>query len=97
MGSFHLTSIRAVPCPTDRKRCRHITEVELHGADGFHRVDIAVVRLMLSAGDNIVAMSAKAGVQADVRKGKCVCGVKTLRSANGTRRDDDLTLVPDLS
>jgi hypothetical protein len=94
MGVFHITSLRAEPCPVDPRTSRHILEVELHGADGSHRVPTPVVRLMLSSGDAVMGVSTKTGSPADVRKSRCLCGVKTLRSVVGSRRDDDLTLVP---
>ena len=97
MGMFQVTRIKAEPCPADQRSSRHITEVELHGADGFHQLATHVVRLMLSSGDHIVAVSTTTGSEADVRKGRCACGVKSIRSINGTRRDDDLSTVPTFS
>ena len=96
MGEFHITSLRAEPCPADPRASRHILEVELHGADGFHRVPTPVVRLMLSSGDAVMGVSTKTGSPADVRKSRCVCGVKTIRSVVGSRRDDDLTLIAEM-
>lgn len=96
MPTYQVTAIQSEPCPADQ-RARHITGVELHGADGSHRVETPVLRLMISSGDNIVAPSAKTGSEADVRKGKCVCGVKSVRSTHGTRVDDDLSSLPPYS
>ncbi len=93
MATYQVTRVKSEPCAVD-DHSRHILEAELHGADGAHRVATPVVRLMLSAGDNIVTQSAQSGTEADVRKGKCICGVKTIRSVNGTRTDDDMGSLP---
>jgi hypothetical protein len=89
MGVFHITGLRAEPCPADPRTSRHVLEVELHGADGVHRVPTpvvcrlsSVVRLMLSSGDAVMGVSTKTGSPADVRKSRCWCGVKTLRSVS---------------
>lgn len=47
-----------------------------------------------ASGDAVMGVSTKTGSPADVRKGRCLCGVKTLRSVVGSRKDDDLTLDP---
>jgi hypothetical protein len=96
MGAFHITSLRAEPCPVDPLTSRHILEVELHGADGVHRVPTPIVRLMLSSGDAVMGVSTMTGSPADVRKGRCLCGVKTIRSVVGSRKDDDLTSIPEI-
>jgi hypothetical protein len=89
MARYRVTRIDAEPCPTGQSR-RHITEVELTGLDGAHQAPVPVVRLMISADDSIVALSAATGQEADVRKSRCGCGVKTIRSSLGTRTDDDI-------
>ena len=96
MSRFTLTRIDSQPCPSDPGRSRHITEVEVHGPEGFRQLPVAALRLMLSSGDNVVATSAKTRADVDVRKGKCACGVSTVRSVNGSRRVDDLD-VPALT
>ncbi len=96
MSKFTLTRVGSEPCPTDPAKSRHITEVEIHCGEGFRRLPLAAVRLMLSAGDNVVATSRMARTETDVRKGKCACGVRSIRSVNGSRRDDDLD-VPTLT
>ncbi|MBA2560693.1 MAG: hypothetical protein H0V07_12585 [Propionibacteriales bacterium] len=93
MPKYHVGHIEAEPCPEGLGR-RHITEVDLRGLDGRHRATMPVVRLMLSADDNIVALSIKTGLEADVRKSKGLCGYKTIRSIYGTRSDDDLGTLP---
>jgi hypothetical protein len=93
MARFQVIRIDAEPCPAGLGR-RHITDVELKGLDGLHLATVPVVRLMLSADDSIVAMSAKDRHEVDVRKSRCVCGYKTIRSVAGTRGDDDLDTFP---
>jgi hypothetical protein len=93
MSRFHVIGIDAVPCPAGLGR-RHITGVELKGLDGMHLAAVPVVRLMLSADDSIVAMSAATSHEVDVRKSRCACGFKTIRADTGTRRDDDLDTLP---
>jgi hypothetical protein len=93
MALYRVTQIRIEPCPQE-PTMRHITDALLDGADGSHRVGVSVVRLMLSAGDNLVAQSTVDGEPADVRKSRCVCGYKTIRTLNGSRADDDMGGVP---
>lgn len=93
MARYQVTQIKVEPCPVDRTR-RHITDLELHGTEGAHRVDVSVARLMLSADDILVTMSAATGELADVGKAKCVCGYHSIRSVNGSRLDDDMSTLP---
>jgi hypothetical protein len=93
MARYRVTRIDAEPCPVGHSR-RHITDVELTGLDGPHHATMPVIRLMLSADDNVVALSTAAGVEADVRKGRCVCGFKMIRTVHGSRSDDDIDTLP---
>ena len=92
MALYEVTQIRVEPCPVDPTR-RHITDVELLGIEGPHRVGVSVARLMLSADDNLVAVSTATGGQVDVSKSRCTCGYKTIRTVHGSRDDDDMSTV----
>jgi hypothetical protein len=92
MARYRVTHVDAEPCPVGQGR-RHITDVELTGLDGPHQATVPVVRLMLSAHDNIVALSTKTGVEADIRKSRCTCGFKMIRTVYGTRSNDDVELL----
>ena len=96
MARYEVTGVRVEPCPADGKR-RHITEAELVGSKGTQRAATSVVRLMLSADNDIVTMSHKTGSEADVRKGRCACGIKSIRSVHGSRTDDDMGTLPTYS
>lgn len=93
MGRYEVTQIRVEECPVDRTR-RHITDLELRGAEGSHRVGVSVARLMLSADDSLVTVSTATGKLADVGKSKCACGYKSIRTVNGSRSDDDMSSLP---
>jgi hypothetical protein len=96
MARYQVMQIRVESCPLDAS-LRHITEVQLDGIDGSHRVGVSVARLMLSADDNLVAESTASGAPADVRKSRCVCGFKSIRTVNGGRTDDDMSTLPVLA
>jgi hypothetical protein len=49
-----------------------------------------------ASADTVLGVSTKTGSPADVRKGRCLCGVKTIRSVVGSQKDDHLTSIPEM-
>jgi hypothetical protein len=93
MAVFEVTHVGTEPCPVS-PTSRHVTDLELRGGDGLHQVDVSVARLMLAADDNLVATSTQTGQVADVRKSRCACGYRSVRTVHGSRTDDDMGSVP---
>ena len=93
MAVYEVTCVKKEACSGD-EHAFHVTEIEIDGSDGHRRIDVHVARLLLSA-DDILTVGPAAAPTAEVRKGRCGCGEKTLR----TRRSDDggngLAALPD--
>jgi hypothetical protein len=93
MAMYRVTGIRTGDCPAHHE-FRHIVEARLAGSDGEREVGVSVLRLMLSSGDNLYTQSPTTDAKADVTKGRCECGFKTVRSVRSDVTDNDITSVP---
>ena len=95
MGTYRMTRVERHPCH-EADTGLHITAAVVKGPEGKRLLSVDAVRLMLTSGDAITIGKAT-DVTAEVRKGKCACGLKTIR----TRRSDDaaasLNSLPDAS
>ena len=95
MGTYRLTSVERAEC-AEAETGQHITAAVLKGPEGRQLMPVGALRLMISSGDAITIGKAT-DATAEVRKGKCACGFKTIR----TRRSDDaaasLNSLPDAS
>ena len=52
------------------------------------------LRFLLTVGDNLYTVSPTTKSKADVTKGRCECGWKTIRSVRSDVTDNDVTSVP---
>ena len=95
MGTYRLTSVERMFCDK-AETGQHITAAVVKGPEGKKLLPVNSLRLMLTAGDAITIGKA-ADMTAEIRKGRCACGFKTIR----TRRHDDsatsLNSLPDAS
>lgn len=90
---YRIVGVRTGPCAS-REESRHIVEAEIVGSDDSRRrAEVSVLRLMLSSGDNVYTESPTSGAKADITKGKCACGFKTVRSVRREVTDNDVTTV----
>jgi hypothetical protein len=92
MGTYTVTCVTKQPCPRDEART-HINEVGVSGPEGHRVLAVHAARLMLSAGDTLT-MGAATDADAELRKGKCSCGFKMVRTLAqaGAASDRLLTL-----
>ena len=96
MGTFHVTCVTQAPCPEESDRT-HITAVGVSGPEGDRTLDVEVARLMLSSGDAIT-IGSPTDAGAEVRKGRCICGYKTIRTTGKVgAANDHLLLLPTCS
>ncbi len=79
MGTYNVTCVTQQTCPVDAART-HISEVGVSGPEGSHVLAVHAARLMLSAGDTLT-MGAVTDSDAEVRKGRCTCGFKMVRTS----------------
>lgn len=95
MGTYRMTRVERQPCDKSETG-QHITAAVVKGPEGKRLLPVNAVRLMLTSGDAITIGKA-ADSTAEIRKGKCACGLKTIR----TRRSDgvatSLNSLPDAS
>ena len=92
MARYQVTGIKTGECPAGA-RPRHIIEAEVSGPEGVRRTTVSVLRLMLSSDDNLYTVSPTTGAKADVTKGRCECGFKTIRSVRSDVTDNDVVGV----
>jgi hypothetical protein len=81
-----------VSCST-REDCDeggHITHVSVSRKKEREYVDVSVVRLMLSSGDTIYVRDKMSDARIGLRKGKCDCGKKTIRTDDDSKALDKL-------
>ena len=71
-----------VSCSTreDCKEGGHITHVTVSRKKETQYVDVGVVRLMLSSGDTVYVRDTESDSRIGLRKGRCDCGKKTLKT-----------------
>lgn len=93
MGTYSVTCVTQQPCPDDSARI-HISEVGVTGPEGSRVLGVHTARLMLSAGDTLTTGEATDS-DAELRKGKCSCGFKMVRTtgAAGLASEPLLTLT----
>ena len=76
MGTYEVTCATRADCDHGG----HVTHVSMSRKQETEYVDISVVRLMLSSGDTVFCRDSANGDRIGLRKGKCDCGVKTIRT-----------------
>lgn len=71
-----------VICATrhDCEQGSHITDVSVSRKKEIEHVAVSVVRLMLSSGDTVYVRDQETNNRIGIRKGRCACGVKTLKT-----------------
>ena len=81
-----------VSCSTreDCDKGGHITHVSVSRKKETEYVDVSVVRLRLSSGDTIYVRDKKSDARIGLRKGKCDCGKKTIRTDDDSKALDKL-------
>ena len=91
MGTYEVTCAIREDCADGD----HITHVSVSRKKETEYVDVSVVRLMLSSGDTVYVREANGGDRIGVRKGRCGCGVKTLKTdVDGSKALDGLAGCP---
>ncbi len=73
MGSYEVTCVSRDDCDHGG----HVSRVGVTRKKETDLVDVSVVRLMLSSGDTVYVRDHDDRI--GIRKGKCGCGVKTVR------------------
>jgi hypothetical protein len=76
MGTYEVTCATRADCDHGG----HVTNVSMSRKKETEYVDISVVRLMLSSGDTVYVRDSANGDRIGLRKGRCDCGVKTIRT-----------------
>ncbi len=76
MGSYQVTCVSREECDHGG----HISRVGVTRKQETDLVDVSVVRLMLSSGDTVYVRDSESDERIGLRKGKCGCGVKTVRT-----------------
>ena len=91
---FEVVGVKTGECPSGQT-FQHIVEAEISGAAGkARRVDVSILRFLLTSGDNLYTVSPSTKSKADITKGRCECGWKTIRSVRSEVTDNDVTSVP---
>lgn len=91
---FAVVGVKTGECPADQG-FQHIVEAEISGVEGkSRRVEVSMLRFLLTSGDNLYTISPTTQAKADVTKGRCECGWKTIRSVRSDVTDNDVTSVP---
>lgn len=93
MAMYRVVRVKTASCPAN-ERARHIVEAEIEGSEETRQADVSVLRLMLSSGDDVYTTSPTSGDRADITKGRCACGFKTIRSVRRDVTDNDVTSSP---
>jgi hypothetical protein len=94
MALFEVVRIKTGECPSGHED-QHIIEAEISGAARkSERIGVSVLRFLLTSGDNLYTVSPTTKSKADVTKGRCECGWKTIRSVRADVTDNDVTSVP---
>ena len=93
MGTYRLTQVERQPCDV-AETGQHVTAAVVKGPEGKRLVSVAALRLMLTSGDAITIGKASDS-SAEVRKGKCGCGLKTIRTKRGYDGVASLNSLPD--
>ena len=94
MAMFEVVGVKTGECPSGQA-FQHIIEAEVSSeADRRRRIDVSVLRFLLTSGDNLYTVSPTTKSKADVTKGRCECGLKTIRSVRSDVTDNDVTSVP---
>ena len=76
MGTYEVTCATRATCDHGG----HVTHVSMSHKKEAEYVDMSVVRLMISSGDTVYVQDSESGNRIGLRKGKCDCGVKTIRT-----------------
>lgn len=95
MAMYRVVGIKTGECPSNQP-AQHIVEAEITSSEGTRRTDASMLRFMISSGDNLFTVSPTTQARADVTKGRCECGFKTIRSVRHDVTDNDVTSLPAL-
>ena len=90
LGTYEVTCATRQDCSDGS----HITHVSVARKKETEYVDISVVRLMLSSGDTVYVRDGKSKNRIGIRKGRCACGVKTVRTDDDSTALDGLEVCP---
>lgn len=91
MGTYEVTCATHQDCA----KGGHVASLGVTRKKETQIVDVSVARLMISSGDNLYLRDRSSKKEVDLRKGKCDCGVKTVRiDKKGSAARLDLSSCP---
>lgn len=93
MGVYRVTCVTREPCD-ESEFGRHITGARIEGPEGSRDFEVGPLRLMISSGD-VLTIGDPAEAQAEIRKGRCACGLKTIRNRRSDWKGPSLNAVRD--